>query len=51
MKSIARVDPAKFPGIAKLTPLEMNNLHFKRRGHHSPLPQPKQSSSASAGKK
>lgn len=49
-----RIKKIVFPDLLdarQLTPLEMNNLHFKRPGHHSPLPQPKQSSSASAGKK
>ena len=38
MKQIPKVNIA---GARRLTPLEMNNLHFRALGSHSPLP-PKQ---------
>ncbi len=36
MKTIPKIN---IPGAKRLTPIEMNNLHFKKADLHSPLPQ------------
>lgn len=35
-----KIQHPNLDGATRLTPMEMNNLHFKTPGTHSPIPSP-----------
>lgn len=38
MKTVRQIPRPQLPDARRLSPMEMNNLHFRRHNKHTPVP-------------